>query len=293
MLKLSPGHPDELLVVDVHQTHMDVPAIWGFILYQGTPENASVFRGVTLHFAGGGPSNHVVVNGPVTVGPTYVPVDEDGTHNPGRTTISFGKLPQEPVYLLAFTAGTPFDATATVSSARDSIELLGVSSGETTAYVGYRDFETRGQHAAAHSPGHCRPPPSLPVDTSCDVCCYQPSGTWASLDIGTGRSASFEFQHHPYYVFGVDGKAGVARASVTDPAGNVRYTADNDAASVDGMSGGYGGAQLSARGAGPDLPPGLYTYDIDLNANANVASGAYWDLVVVDFQFPEEQQATP
>lgn len=285
MLKLDSPAGGEL-GVKIAWPELRCPMAWGFLFFQGTPEEATQFRGATFNFAHGRSGVEAYTTAPR--GMTFSSMEYEGTQrcpSGAGFELRFPDLPAGPLYLLQFTAGTPFRATAVLSQNQGTFTILDASSGDRTYYVNSSGFQG-GSHVGVHGPPICVRP-DVTQDSLCDPCCHWVGDTLFGADVSLARRATLDFQQHPFFSFGASARFGVANMSVTTPLGDILGPTT---ALVDTGAGFVAGPpSIHTEQTGPRWAAGEYGFDIEMDARADPETGGPWRVYAVDFHFPEEE----
>jgi len=284
MLKVVETRSDDQLDIFFNTSQLHCPFVWAVQVVTGSPDSAKSPIGILMTFTFGHGGYEAVTTGPVVMSEHHMSNETQkvcgGTES---IDVRLLTIPQGTFYLLEYTAGTPFAGNATVTSTLGSASVVAnAAHGDHATFVDSDGFGNGDMHIQAGSPGVCTPDPTAPA------CQWQGGSILTSAEVGSKRSTTWTFEHHPWFLFDATSRASISNVSVTTPTGSVLHPRSGArVATQDGLSAEIGYVDITMFHTGPDASPG--TYDFDLNFNANAGDGATaWTLVAIDFQFPEE-----
>lgn len=277
MLKLNVTRPGIEPSIQYSSSAFRCPAMWGTWFMTGTPEDASVYNGVSFLFGMGRTGADVYVSAFATVHEDEIQEDGAETCKSMNVRVNNGELPVGTVYVLNIAAGVPFVGSARFFVDQPGVEVVGVSSGSTSIFRNETEFG-RGVGAVAYSPPFCA---SSAEDLL--VMCARESmmpGGYVGASAQVARRAPLKFEHHPFFTFGYSGN-GVTNASIQYPDGHFEYMASP----LPEPGPAYAlGASMAIHHMGP--PPGQYYFHV--TAGATAGKGAGWKIAGADIWFPEE-----
>ncbi|MFA5861586.1 MAG: hypothetical protein WDA16_07815 [Candidatus Thermoplasmatota archaeon] len=265
------------------------PFAWGFVLFTGTPQNATIYGSTTFDFSHGQQGVEAYASGPVTVDESTV--DYDGARGCDSTpgfNVKFSQIPSGTLHFLAYKSGTPFAGTATLAAPKGGVTLIARADGDRTFYINSSDFGNGAGHVATHSPRFCPNPSLNPENGFCEPGGWWSGGTLTGTDIGLGRRASYTFEQHPYYFFGTNSNLDVSNASVTDPDGRTTQARASAGAWVDRTAVNAGPPRVVTKGRIAQYGPGTYEFAVEKNVGVGADLDVPWHAFGADYFFPGE-----